>query len=269
MFPRIILIIFLLVLKKEALKYMLLQDKVAIVTGATRGIGKAISKEFAKQGASLIINGTNEILLDNLKEELSSIIKSPQVLIGDISDPQTAEKIVATAMEQYHRIDILVNNAGIITREPTEKMRLSDWHRVLEVNLSGTLYLCRKTMPIMKKQKSGKIVNISSRAAKYANPNASPSYGASKAGVIYLTRHLALELGPYGIHVNAVCPGPIETDMTKEWTSSYRKKILENIPLRRLGKPEEVAQTVLFLASDLSDFITGETLNINGGRSMD
>lgn len=247
---------------------MLLEGKVAIITGATRGIGKAIAVEFAKQGASLILNGRNEALLQKLQEEIRLINGNSGLVIGDISDPQTSERLVDKTVDLYHKVDILVNNAGMVTREPTEKMSLASWQRVLDINLSGTLYLCQKVMPIMKKQKSGKIVNISSRAAKIPNPNASPSYGASKAGVIYLTRHFALELGPFGIHVNAVCPGPIETDMTEGWADDYRKKVIAGIPLGRFGKPEEVAQAVLFLASDLSNFITGEEININGGRSM-
>jgi len=247
---------------------MLLKNKVAVITGATRGIGKAIAVEFAKQGASLILNGTNEALLQKLKVEINLMNENIEIVIGDIADPKTSEKLIDKTMDLYHKIDILVNNAGIITREPTEKMSLADWKRVLDVNLSGTLYICKKVIPIMKKQKSGKIINISSRSAKNPTINSSPSYGASKAGMIYLTRHFALELGPFGINVNAVCPGPIETDLSKEWSDNYRKKVIANIPLGRVGKPEEVAQTVLFLASDLSNFITGETININGGRSM-
>lgn len=247
---------------------MLLKNKVAVITGATRGIGKAIAVEFAKQGASLILNGTNEALLQKLKEEINLMNENIEIVIGDIANPQTSEKLIDKTMDLYHKIDILVNNAGIITREPTEKMSLADWKRVLDVNLSGTLYICKKVIPIMKKQKSGKIINISSRAAKIPNLNSSPSYGASKAGMTYLTRYFALELGPFGINVNAVCPGPIETDMSKDWPDAYRKKVITNTPLGRFGKPEEVAQAALFLASDLSNFITGEEININGGSSM-
>ena len=247
---------------------MLLQNKVSIITGATRGIGRAITEEFTRQGASIILNGTNEELLHQLKEKIRVMGNNIDIVIGDIADPQTADKLLEKAINLYHRVDILVNNAGIVSREPTEKMNFSDWQRVLDVNLNGTFYTCKKVMPIMKKQKSGKIINISSRAANYPSPNISPSYGASKAGVIYLTRHFAMELGSFGIHVNAVCPGPIETDMTEEWSNNYRKKVIANIPLGRFGKPEEVAKTVLFLASDLSDFITGEEININGGISM-
>lgn len=248
---------------------MILSNKVAIVTGATRGIGRAITEEFARQGAILILNGLNEHLITQLKNSLFYLSKPHEIVIGDISDPKTSEDLVRCAMNFHKRVDIVVNNAGTITRESTEKMSLSDWHRVMEINLSGILYLCRQVMPIMKNQKYGKIVNISSKTAKYPHPCASPSYGASKAAVIYLTRHLALELGPFGINVNAVCPGPIDTEMTRQWSDSYYQKVLSGIPLKRLGKPEEVAQTVLFLVSEQSKFITGETININGGDSMD
>lgn len=251
------------------MKAELLKDKVAIITGATRGIGKAIAEEFARQGSLLILNGTNKVLLDKLKEEISFANKEHEIIIGDISIPQTSEKLIDKAISLYHRVDIIVNNAGIIVRQPTEKISLLDWQRVFDVNLNGTFYLCKKAIPIMKKQKSGKIINISSTAAKHPNLEYSPSYGASKAGIIYLTRHLALELGPFGINVNVVSPGPIETDMSKQMPDTYNKKVIEGIPLKRFGKPEEVAQTVLFLASDLSNFITGETININGGRYME
>ena len=247
---------------------LLLKDKVAVITGATRGIGKAIAIEFAKQGALLVLSGTNNTLLRGVKKEIRLLGGESEIIIGDIASPHTSEKIVDKTMNTYHKIDILVNNAGIITRETTEKMSLADWHKVMNINLNGVLFISKKVIPIMKKQKSGKIVNISSRTAIIPSLNSSPSYGASKAGILYLTRHFALELGPFGINVNAVCPGPIETDMHKYWSNSDRKKLILNIPLHRVGKPEEVAQLVLFLASDLSKFITGETININGGISM-
>lgn len=247
---------------------LLLKDKVAVITGATRGIGKAIAIEFAKQGALLVLNGTNNILLQGVKKEISLLRGKSEIIIGDIASPHTSEIIVDKTINIYHKIDILVNNAGIITRETTEKMSLDDWHKVINVNLDGVLYISKKVIPIMKKQKSGKIVNISSRTAIIPSLNSSPSYGASKAGVLYLTRHFALELAPFGINVNAVCPGPVETDMHIDWTPEDLKKIISNIPLNRIGKPEEIAQTVLFLACDLSNFITGETININGGISM-
>ena len=177
--------------------------------------------------------------------------------------------MINKAINLHGKVDIIVNNAGISMHESTESMSLTNWQRVLDFNLNGTLYLCNQAIPVMKKQKSGKIINISSRVAKHPKINNSPSYGASKAGVLYLTKHLALELGLSVINVNAVCPGPIETDMTKIWSESYRKNMMDIVPLKRFGRPEEIAQTILFLASNLSDFITGEIINVNGGISMD
>jgi len=248
---------------------MFIKDKVAIITGATRGIGREIALIFSKYGASLVLNGQNEYLLVELKKRLIRNGTKCSIVIGDISSPITSKKLVEKAIKQYNHIDILVNNAGIITRIPSEKMNLSEWDRVMEVNLKGTLCTCLAVIPFMKSQKYGKIINISSAAAKYPHPNASPSYGASKAGILYLTRHLALELASHGINVNAICPGPIKTDMTNQWDTVYRNTAISKIPLGRLGKPIEVAYVVLFLASDMSDFITGETININGGTIMD
>lgn len=248
---------------------MLLKDKVAIITGATKGIGKAIAEEFAKNGASLVLGGTNEELLNKVKKDLSFENTRHTVVIGDISVLATSEKYIEAALNIDKKIDIIVNNAGIVRREPTEMMSLQDWQRVLDVNLNGTLYLCKLAMPVLKKQKFGKIISIASGSAKNAHLGASPSYGASKAGIVYLTRHLATELGPYGINVNAICPGPIETDLTQEWPADSRRNTTERIPLGRFGMPEEVAHLALFLASNLSDYITGESVSINGGLSMD
>lgn len=248
---------------------MLLGGQTAIITGASRGIGRAIALAFAEQGASLVINGTRQDLLCEVAEEVEKRGQRCLVVAGDISDPAISRSLVLAAVENFKRVEILVNNAGIIKRAPTEQMPLEDWHRVLDINLSGTLYGCLAVLPYMKAQRYGKIVNMSSSAGKTPHRNASPSYGASKAGILSLTRHLALEMAPYGIYVNAVCPGPIETDLSREWTEDYRKQLLSRIPLGRIGSPEEVAQAVLFLSSRMSDFITGESININGGMFMD
>ncbi|AIF53271.1 SDR family NAD(P)-dependent oxidoreductase [Pelosinus sp. UFO1] len=247
---------------------MLLEKKVAIVTGATRGIGKSIALTLAKQGASLVINGNNEDLLNELASEIEKLGKRCLVEVGDISDPVIATKIVKTAIDHFGNIDILVNNAGINMRTPTLEMKLDDWQKVINVNLNGTLYCCMAVLPFMIQQKYGKIVNVSSSTAKTPHRNASPSYGASKAGVNYLTQHLALEMAKHNIYVNGVCPGPIETDMSTQWTDEYRQQVLSRIPLGKLGQSQNVADAVLFLASSMSDFITGETININGGTYM-
>jgi 3-oxoacyl-[acyl-carrier protein] reductase len=255
-------------MKNERRGIMLLQNKIAIVTGATRGIGKSIALTLAKQGASLLINGNREDLLNKLASDIEKLGQKCLVQVGDISNPVTAAKIVKTTMDNFSRIDILVNNAGINMRTPTLEMNLDDWQKVIDVNLNGTLYCCRAVLPLMIEQKYGKIVNVSSSTAKTPHRNASPSYGASKAGVNYLTQHLALEMAKHNIYVNAVCPGPIETDMSTQWTDEYRQQVLSRIPLGKLGIPQNVADAVLFLTSSMSDFITGETININGGTYM-
>jgi 3-oxoacyl-[acyl-carrier protein] reductase len=246
----------------------LLQGKIAIVTGASRGIGRAIALTLARQGASLVINGNSADLLQKLSVEIEALGQKCAIQLGDIAKPETAAAIAQTAIDSFGRIDVLVNNAGINMRSSSLEMKLEEWQRVMDVNLNGTLHCCRAVLPYMIKQQSGKIVNISSTAAKTPHQNAAPSYGASKAGVNYLTQHLALEMAKHGICVNAICPGPIETDMSTQWSEEYRRQVLLKIPLGRLGMPENVADGVLFLASKMSDFITGETININGGTYM-
>jgi 3-oxoacyl-[acyl-carrier protein] reductase len=246
----------------------LLQGKIVIVTGASRGIGRAIALTLARQGASLVINDNRKDLLNQLAAEIEALGQKCAIRPGDVTNPETAPGIAQTAISIFGRIDVLVNNAGINMRSSSLEMKLEDWQRVMEVNLNGTLRCCMAVLPQMIQQRSGKIVNISSTVAKTPHKNAAPSYGASKAGVNYLTQHLALEMAKHGICVNAVCPGPIETDMSKQWSEEYRQRVLLEIPLGRLGLPENVADGVLFLASKMSDFITGETININGGTYM-
>ncbi len=247
---------------------MLLQGKIAIVTGATRGIGREIALTLAKNGASLIITGNQEKLLRELAQEIEKLNQKCLVQTGDISDPSTSKKFVSNAIDSFGKIDILVNNAGINTRIPTLELQPEEWQKVINTNLNGTFYCCSAVLPYMIKQQSGKIINVSSTTAKTPHRNASPSYGASKAGINYLTQHLALEMAKYNICVNAVCPGPIETDMSKQWSDEYRKQVLSKIPLGRIGESKDVADAVLFLASNMSDFITGESININGGTYM-
>ena len=247
---------------------MMLRNQVAIVTGATRGIGRSIAITLAQQGARMVINGNNKSRLGQLTREIEGAGSKFMVQLGDISNPDTAAKILKKAEEKFGRVDILINNAGINMRTPTLEMQVEDWKRVIDVNLNGTLYCCMAVLPLMIQQKYGKIVNVSSSTAKTPHRNASPSYGASKAAVNYLTQHLALEMAKYNICVNAVCPGPIETDMSAQWNDKYRQQILSRIPLGKLGTPKNVADSVLFLASSMSDFITGETININGGTYM-
>ncbi|MBQ7577174.1 MAG: 3-oxoacyl-ACP reductase FabG [Synergistaceae bacterium] len=237
----------------------LLEGKSAIITGSTRGIGRAIAKAFADNGASLVLNG-------------SKLTSKPDIecvyVAGDISELETSIKLADECMKNFGKIDILVNNAGINTRTKFLELDPSEWQKVLQVNLTGTFYACKSVIPHMLEQKFGSIINLSSTAGKTAHPNASLCYGVSKAGIDSLTRKLAYDFAPSGIRVNSICPGPVETDMSLQWTQDYREKIISDIPLRRLGTPEDIANLAVFLASDLSSFITGESININGGKYM-
>ena len=247
---------------------MLLDNQVAIVTGASRGIGRAIALTLARQGASLVINGNNIELLQEVALEIEKIGSRCCIHAGDVARQQTAVDLAALANAEFGRIDVLVNNAGVNLRSSTLDMKFEDWQRVLDVDLNGTLLCCQAVLPHMISRQSGRIVNVSSTTAKTPHQNAAPAYGAAKAGVNYLTQHLAFEMAKHGIRVNAVCPGPVETDMSRQWTEEYRKQALARIPLGRLGTPQDVANAVCFLASSLSDFITGESININGGTYM-
>lgn len=249
---------------------MLFERKIAVVTGAAQGIGKAIAKGLAKEGASVVVVDLNvekaKLVADQIAEETGR----RAIAIGtDVADKQSVQSMVDQAMEDFGQIDILVNNAGIIRRGSLETMTDQDWHDVVGTNLTGVYYLCRAVVPIMRGQGSGKIVNISSVAGKTGDITSSPGYGPSKAGIDCLTKSLARELAPYGINVNAVAPHAIETEMSAEWSEEKRKNVVSAIPLGRMGKPEEVAEVVAFLASDKASFITGEIIDVNGGFLMD
>ena len=247
----------------------LLKGQTAIITGATRGIGLAIARLFAENGANLVINGTNIELINQHAADLKRLGVVCLPLPGDISSQETSQQLTATAMDNFGRIDCLINNSGILFRRKFTDFCEEEWKKVLAVNLDGMTFACKHVLDVMTNQGYGKIVNVLSSASKKPHPNASIEYGVSKAGGLYLTRHLALEYAPLNIHVNAICPGPIATEMVDSWDEDYRQKVLQKIPLGRLGKPMDVANAALFLASHQSDFITGEAININGGSFMD
>lgn len=247
---------------------MRVAEKVALVTGAGKGIGEAIALRLADEGADVVINDIDRASAEATAEAVRAKGRRAAVAIGDVSKFDEVQTMVEGAIGKLGRIDILVNNAGVNDRAATLDMTLEDWHRVLDVNLNGTLHFCRAVLPVMIAQGGGKIVNVSSTAAKTPHRNAAPSYGSSKAAVNYLTMHLAREMAPHNILVNAVCPGPIETDMTDSWSEAYRRSVIQAIPLGRLGTPENVADVVLFLASPMADFVVGETINVNGGTHM-
>lgn len=245
-----------------------MKGRCVVVTGASRGIGRAIALLFAERGADVVANGTNAAALLALQSEIARGGGRCEVCAGDIADPETATAIVDAALRAFGRVDALVNNAGVNDRTPTLSLTREQWRRVLDVNLNGTFYMTTAVLPHMARAGRGAIVSVTSTAAKTAKANAAVSYGASKAAVNAMTRHWALEFAPFGIRVNAVCPGPVRTDMTAQWTDDQRETLVRAIPLGRVGEPREVAEVVVFLCGEGAGFITGETINVNGGSYM-
>ncbi len=248
---------------------MKFKDRVAIVTGGARGIGKAIALAFVREGARLALVDVDKGILESARNEIKKNKEEVIAISCDITKSSDVRKMVDHVQKGSGRIDILVNNAGIIRRGTIETVTEEDWDRVIEVNLKGTFNCCKAVVEIMKSQRYGKIVNISSIAGKMGDITSAPGYGPSKAGMDALTKTLARQLAQYGINVNAVAPHAIETEMSAQWSEERRKEIIASIPLGRLGKPEDVANAVLFLASDEASFITGEILDVNGGALMD
>jgi 3-oxoacyl-[acyl-carrier protein] reductase len=246
-----------------------LDGRVAIVTGASRGIGRAIAELFAQEGANTVVNYNTSkkealAIVDKIKTQGREAI----CVRADVSKYADIKLMVETTLKEYKRIDILVNNAGILLAKDIFEISEDEWDRTIDINLKGA-YLCSKEVtPIMLKQKKGKIINISSNSGLY-HPSAMrfTEYVVSKAGMNGLTKALALRLGPY-ITVNAICPGWIMTEMIEETDPEIERKILEETALKRYGTPDEIAASALFLASEEANFITGELLIVAGGRGM-
>lgn len=248
---------------------MNLVNKVAIVTGAGRGIGKAIAIALAREGANIIAIDIDIQTVEEVAREIKSLDRQALAIQVDVSDSKEVNRMVQSVLKKFKRVDILVNNAAIIKRGSIEDLTEEDWDRVMDVNLKGAFNCAKAVVGTMKKQRYGKIVNISSIAGKIGDLASAPCYGASKAGMACLAKSLARELASYGINANVVAPHAIETDMSKEWSEEKRKSIIADIPLGRLGEPEDVAEAVVFLVSDKAKFITGEVLDVNGGCLMD
>jgi 3-oxoacyl-[acyl-carrier protein] reductase len=244
----------------------LLQNKIVIITGASRGIGRSIALTFARNGASLFLTCLqDENNLNLVKLEAESLGAKVMTIVGDVASNKFCAELVSQAIDAFGSVDILVNCAGTITRTVTEEMSIEDWHHVINVNLHGTLYLSREVLPIMRKKVFGKIINITSQMAHMPHPSASPSYEVSKSGVLALTRHLALEYAKFNICVNNIAPGSIDTDLPKSMSYEARQRLKDAIPMQRLGDVKEVSDCALFLASEMSNYITGNTIHINGG----
>jgi 3-oxoacyl-[acyl-carrier protein] reductase len=246
-----------------------LKDKVGIITGAGRGIGKAIALALAREGANIIVNDVDIEVARQVEEEIINLGRRALVVQADISKVDEVNQMVAIGMKEFGRIDILVNNASIIRRGTFEELSEEDWDSAIDINLKGTFNCMKSVVGIMKKQRYGKIVNISSIAGKIGDLASAPCYGASKAGIACLGKSLARELASFNVNVNVVAPHAIETDMSRQWPEEKRKNIIAGIPLGRMGEPEDIAAAVAFLVSDKAKFITGEVLDINGGCLMD
>jgi len=246
---------------------MVLRGRIALVTGAARGIGKAIALRFAREGASvglIDLRDTRELAQQMKKDGYQAL-----ALNADITDHEAVNATVDAVVRELGTIDILVNNAGIIVRGSILDLTYEAWRKVLDVNVNGTFNCCKAVVPHMIRHQGGRILNITSIAGKMGDITASPAYGTSKGAVNTLTKSLARQLAEYRITVNAIAPHAIETDMSAEWPEEKRRQIIASIPLKRLGKPEEVAEAALFLVSDNASFITGEILDLNGGFLMD
>ncbi|HNV37214.1 MAG: 3-oxoacyl-(acyl-carrier-protein) reductase FabG [Spirochaetes bacterium ADurb.Bin110] len=243
--------------------------KVAIITGAARGIGKATSRILASEGCTVVIADINKEEAEKTKSEFNTLGYRAESFQCDISKVEDVEKLIASVHKQFERIDILVNNAGILISATIEETTNDIIDRTININLKGVLYAIRAVTPIMKKQKYGRIVNIGSITGKNGDNTSTFVYGASKGAVISLTRSVARQLGPYGITCNAVAPHAIMTELMSYWSEEKKLNMAKTIPVRRLGTEEDVASLICYLASNEASFINGETVNINGGYYMD
>ncbi|MDY0343954.1 MAG: 3-oxoacyl-[acyl-carrier-protein] reductase [Lentimicrobium sp.] len=246
----------------------LLEGKVALITGGVRGIGKAIALRFAQEGASIAVSDLNydehSISLEKTLQEMGVKVKA---YASDASSYEASDELINEVMQDFGRIDILVNNAGITRDNLLMRMNEQDWDLVIKVNLKSVFNLTKAVQRVMLKQRSGSVINMSSVVGVGGNAGQS-NYAASKAGLIGFTKSIAQELGSRSIRCNAIAPGFIETAMTAKLSEEVRKNWINSIPLRRGGTPEDVADVALFLASDLSSYVTGQVISVCGGMQM-
>lgn len=247
---------------------MMLKGKNAIVTGASRGIGRAIALKFAELGANVVLNYRSDVNSVNevIKEIESKGVKAVAIQ-GDVSSFEDAKKIINESIEKLGSVDILVNNAGITKDSLIMRMKEEEFDKVIEVNLKGVFNCVKHAVPVMMKQRSGRIINISSVVGLSGNAGQA-NYAAAKAGIIGLTKSIAKEIASRGVTVNAIAPGFIQTDMTDVLSDKVKETITDNIPLKRLGSPEDIADTAAFLASDMASYITGQVISVDGGMHI-
>ena len=246
---------------------MELNGKIALITGGAQGIGRTISKELAEQGAHVILGDVNLEGAEKTAEEIKRKGSKASVVKLDVSNASNVQSVFDLILKEYKPVDIIVNNAGITRDGLLVRMKEVDWDLVLNINLKGSFLCSQQAAKQMMKQKSGAIVNIASIVGVMGNYGQA-NYSASKAGLIGFTKTLAREVAPRGIRANAIAPGFIDTEMTRVLDESVREKLIEQIPLARLGQPEDVARCVSFLVSEKASYITGQVININGGMLM-
>lgn len=245
-----------------------LTDKVALITGGTRGLGRAIAERLAEEKVKVIVTGVNEERAKQTASEISSMYNVETLgLKHDVSSENSTKEVVKSIIEKFKKIDILINNAGVTSDGLMMTMKKENWDKVLNVNLTGAFNCTKFVSKHMLKQRSGKIVNITSVVGITGNVGQA-NYAASKAGLIGFTKTVAKELADRGITVNAVAPGYISTDMTSVLSDKVTEEMLSKIPMKTYGKPEAVANSVLFLVSNMSQYITGQVINVDGGMVM-
>ena len=239
------------------------KNKKILITGATGGIGEFLVKKFISLDGEVLATGTNEKKLENLQNEIPNI----KIIKFDLSNHSEIESFVDDAISKLNGIDVLVNNAGITVDNLSLRMKNEEWQKVIDINLTSTFYLCKNVIKKMLKNKSGKIVNITSIVGHTGNIGQS-NYAASKAGIIAMSKSLAIEYAKKNIFINCVSPGFIKTNMTDKISEEYKNLLISKIPMSRLGSGEDVSNTVAFLSSDMASYVTGETIHVNGGMYM-
>ncbi len=244
-----------------------IKGKNAIVTGAARGIGAEIAMQLAESGCNVMVSDIDENGAGTVAEKIKKLGVNAVAIKSDVSQLSEADKMIETAVAELGSVDILVNNAGITRDTLVMRMSEADWDAVININLKGTFNCVKAATRQLLKQRAGKIINMASVVGVMGNAGQA-NYSASKAGVIGLTKSVAKEFGARNIQVNAIAPGYIETDMTKDLADAAKEMFLTNIPLKRAGQVKDVSNAVLFLASDLSDYITGQVLHVDGGMVM-
>jgi 3-oxoacyl-[acyl-carrier protein] reductase len=250
---------------------MRFKGKVAILTGSARGLGKEIAKGLAAEGALVIISDINEVEAEETAAGISSSFETRVVpVMADVKKKHQIEALVKYTEQEFGRIDILVNNAGICSLRRIEEVTEEEWDEMLDINLKGVFFCSQAVTPVMKRQQNGNILNMASIAGKVGGVVVGPHYSASKAGVICLTKSFAKALAPYGVRVNGISPGPVDTEMTRAWPKDILENYAKQVPLGgRFADTRDICEAALFLISDAARHITGEILDVNGGLLMD